>query len=219
MLGPAVTAAKADAASAARLVPIGVNHQPDFWDTATPDTRSMFADNARTIPLAFLTAPPPPPVTCDQLHQIKIPVLITYGGDTRAFYRIAAEDGGLYSRCHLSPCQAAAISQSFSSPTHSTGRCCNSLQRRVHGRNLGGQLRRGPLGSIYEHTHAEDCKRDWAQLPITSMLPVVVLIFGYCEIHDLYVNWLLVVFWAIKVRSLRRPPCPNFQSSPSVSSC
>jgi pimeloyl-ACP methyl ester carboxylesterase len=92
MLGPAVTAAKAgDAASAARLVPIGVNHQPDFWDTATPDTRSMFADNARTIPLAFLTAPPPPPVTCDQLHQIKIPVLITYGGDTRAFYRIAAE--------------------------------------------------------------------------------------------------------------------------------
>ena len=63
MLAPAIAAAKAgDAAGAARLVPIGVNHQPDFWDTATPDTRSMFADNARTIPLAFITAPPPPPM-------------------------------------------------------------------------------------------------------------------------------------------------------------
>jgi pimeloyl-ACP methyl ester carboxylesterase len=92
MLAPAIAAAKAgDAAGAARLVPIGVNHQPDFWDTATPGTRSMFADNARTIPLVFFTAPPPPPMTCDKLRQIKIPALMTYGGDTRPFYRIAAE--------------------------------------------------------------------------------------------------------------------------------
>jgi len=54
MLAPAIAAAKAgDIAGAARLVPIGVNNQPDFWDAATPDTRAMFADNARTIPLAF----------------------------------------------------------------------------------------------------------------------------------------------------------------------
>jgi pimeloyl-ACP methyl ester carboxylesterase len=92
MLAPMIAAAKAgDVAGVARLVPIGVNHQPDFWDTATPDIRSMFADNARTIPLAFLTASPPPPIACDQLGQIKIPALITYGGDTRAFYRIAAQ--------------------------------------------------------------------------------------------------------------------------------
>jgi hypothetical protein len=70
MLAPAIGAAKAgDAAGAARLVPIVVNHQPDFWGTATPDTRSMFADNARTIPLVFITAPPPPPMTCDQLRR------------------------------------------------------------------------------------------------------------------------------------------------------
>jgi pimeloyl-ACP methyl ester carboxylesterase len=92
MLGPAVAAAKAgDVASASRLVPIGVNHQPDFWDTATSDTQSMFADNARTIPLAFITAPPPPAMTCDQLRQVKIPALMTYGGDTRASFRIATE--------------------------------------------------------------------------------------------------------------------------------
>jgi len=92
MLGAALAAAKAgDVAGAARLVPVGVNHQPDFWDSASADTRSMFADNARTIPLAFFTAPPPPPMTCDQLRQLKIPALMTYGADTWPFYRISAE--------------------------------------------------------------------------------------------------------------------------------
>ena len=44
VLAPAIAAAKAgDVAGAARLTPIGVNHQPDFWDTTTPDIRSMFA--------------------------------------------------------------------------------------------------------------------------------------------------------------------------------
>jgi len=90
-VGPAIAAAKAgDFAGAARLTPIGVNHQPDFWDTATPEVRSMFLDNARTWTLS-LAAPPQPPITCDMLRQLEIPVLITYGEDTRTFFRIAAE--------------------------------------------------------------------------------------------------------------------------------
>ena len=90
-VGPAIAAAKAgDFAAAARLTPIGVNHQPDFWDTTTPEIRSMFLDNARTWTLA-LAAPPPPKITCDMLHQIKIPVLITVGADTRTYYHVAAE--------------------------------------------------------------------------------------------------------------------------------
>jgi pimeloyl-ACP methyl ester carboxylesterase len=90
-VGPAIAAAKAgDMTGAARLTPTGVNHQPDFWDTTTPEIRTMFLDNARTW-TPSLAAPPQPPITCDMLHQIKIPVLITYGEDTRLFYRIAAE--------------------------------------------------------------------------------------------------------------------------------
>ena len=90
-LAPAIAAAKAgDFAGAARLTPIGVNHQPDFWDTTTPEIRTMFLDNARTW-APSLAAPPQPPITCDMLRQIKIPVLITFGQDTRSFYRIAAE--------------------------------------------------------------------------------------------------------------------------------
>jgi pimeloyl-ACP methyl ester carboxylesterase len=92
MMGPAIAAAKAgDLTQASRLVPVGVNHQADFWDSASPAMASMFSDNARTIKLAFLKAPPPPPMTCDQLRQFKVPTLITYGSDTRLFYRIAAE--------------------------------------------------------------------------------------------------------------------------------
>lgn len=30
-------------------------------------------------------------MTCDQLRQIKIPALMTYGGDTRSFFRIATK--------------------------------------------------------------------------------------------------------------------------------
>ena len=79
-----------DIVTAARLVPMLANNQPDFFDTASPDIRSMFQDNARTVPL-LLAAPPPPPITCDQLRQLKIPALMTYGADTRPFYRISAE--------------------------------------------------------------------------------------------------------------------------------
>jgi pimeloyl-ACP methyl ester carboxylesterase len=90
-LGPAIAAAKAgDFAGAARLTPIGVNNQPDFWETTTPEIRTMFLDNARTWKPA-LTAPPQPPITCEMLHQIKIPVLITVGRETRPLYRIASE--------------------------------------------------------------------------------------------------------------------------------
>ena len=91
MLGPAIAASKAgDVAAVARLVPAGVNNQPDVFDALTPDLRSMFLENARTFALV-ISAPPPPPITCDQLRQIKLPVLITHGEITRSFYRIASE--------------------------------------------------------------------------------------------------------------------------------
>lgn len=55
----------------------------------------MFLDNARTVPL-HVGAPVPPPITCDQLGQIKVPVAIVKGELTRAFFRIAADTA---SRC------------------------------------------------------------------------------------------------------------------------
>lgn len=91
MLGPTIAASKAgDVAGVARLAPAGVNNQPDFFDTATPEIRSMFLDNARTLTL-LLAAPPPPPITCDQLRQIKMSALIARGEATRTLFRISTE--------------------------------------------------------------------------------------------------------------------------------
>ena len=89
-LAPAIAAAKAGDPSAVLLVPVGVNHQPDLWDSAPPEMRSMFLDNARSWTLA-VASPPPPPITCDMLRQIKVPALMTYDEETRPIYRIAAE--------------------------------------------------------------------------------------------------------------------------------
>jgi len=134
-LGPAVAAVKAgDFARAARLTPIGVNHQPDFWETTTPEVRTMFLDNARTWRLA-LAAPPQPAITCDQLHQITMPVLITVGGDRRPYFHIAAEGAASCIPAAQFLTVPGRHLESFSSPRRSMRRCCNSLQRRVHDRS------------------------------------------------------------------------------------
>lgn len=55
----------------------------------------MFLDNARTVPL-HVGAPAPPPITCDQLGQIKVPMAIVKGELTRPFFRIATDTASRY---------------------------------------------------------------------------------------------------------------------------
>ena len=136
MMGPVIAALKAgDVPAVARLVPAGVNNQPDFFETAPPEIRSMFLDNARTVKL-LLAAPPPPPITCDQLRQIKIPVLISRGEATRTTFRISTEGAAIvFPGLSLPSYPAAAISRWSSSPRRSTRHCCNSSQRRARNRS------------------------------------------------------------------------------------
>jgi pimeloyl-ACP methyl ester carboxylesterase len=96
MVGPAAGASKAgDTAGAVRLFFDGVNGQPGTFETLPPAARSIFLDNARTIPLHF-GAPPPPALSCAQLGQIKVPVTVAKGELTRASFRIPADTA---SRC------------------------------------------------------------------------------------------------------------------------
>lgn len=91
MLTPVIAAAKSgDLELAARLTPGAVNNQPDAWETLSPNIQTMFRDNARTW-TAALTAPPQPPLTCDMLHQMKMPTLITRGADTRATFALTSD--------------------------------------------------------------------------------------------------------------------------------
>ena len=96
MVTPAATASQAgDNAGAVRLFTDGVIGLAGAFDKLSPALRSMFLDNARTVPL-HVGAPSPPPITCDQLGQIKVPVAIVKGELTRPFFRIAADTA---SRC------------------------------------------------------------------------------------------------------------------------
>jgi pimeloyl-ACP methyl ester carboxylesterase len=96
MAGPAISASKAgDTAGAVRLVFDGVNGQPGIFETLSPAARSALLDNARTVPV-FFSAPPPTPISCADLGQIKVPVAVSKGELTRPFYRIVADTA---SRC------------------------------------------------------------------------------------------------------------------------
>ena len=91
MLGPVVAAAKAgDLVGAAQMVPDRVTGMPGTFAALPPTVQASLVDNARIFKVSF-AAPPPPKVTCEQLGQIRAPTAIVRGGDTRAFYRIAAD--------------------------------------------------------------------------------------------------------------------------------
>jgi pimeloyl-ACP methyl ester carboxylesterase len=96
MVGPAFAAVKAgDHAAAVRVFMDSVNGQPGTYDAFPSATRAIMLDNARMLPLLF-AAPPPPPISCAQLGQIKVPVMIARGELTRPIYRIMADTA---SRC------------------------------------------------------------------------------------------------------------------------
>src|SRR5436190_21798186 len=46
--------------------------------------------NGRTLPLLF-AAPPPPPISCEDLGKLDFPVSFVVGQDTRAFYKVVSK--------------------------------------------------------------------------------------------------------------------------------
>ena len=46
--------------------------------------------NSRMLPLLF-AAPPPPQITCEDLHRLQVPVSLALGAASRTFYNIAAK--------------------------------------------------------------------------------------------------------------------------------
>ena len=96
MAGPAAAAVKTgDLTGAVKILFNAVNDQANLFDTVAPAVRTMLLDNARTLPASF-AAPPPPPITCEQLARIKVPTAVAVGELTRPFYKIAA---GSVARC------------------------------------------------------------------------------------------------------------------------
>lgn len=96
IFGPAAKASAAgDQAAAVEAFMDGANGQPGSFAALPAAVRAMMLDNARMLPLLF-AAPPPPPISCEQLGQLRMPAAIARGELTRPFYRICADAA---SRC------------------------------------------------------------------------------------------------------------------------
>lgn len=61
------------------------------FETLPEAARGMFLDNAHTVPKLF-GAPPPTPMTCDDLGGVQAPVLILWGTETLPFFEAAARE-------------------------------------------------------------------------------------------------------------------------------
>lgn len=88
--GPVAAAIKAgDETVAAKTLVDSVENKPGSFDAAPPVNQQIILDNART--LAPMFASQSPPITCRQLSQIKVPVGIAIGAQTRPFFAISAD--------------------------------------------------------------------------------------------------------------------------------
>lgn len=85
-------AAKAgDAAQAAKLFFDWVNNQgAGALDKQPEALRQMVLDNARTVPV-FLSAAPPPAVSCATLGAMKVPTIVVGGEQTRRYFSLMNE--------------------------------------------------------------------------------------------------------------------------------
>ena len=64
---------------------------PGGFETLPEGARTMFLDNAHTIPKHF-GSPPPTPMTCEDLGEIEAPVLILWGTETLPYFEAVAKE-------------------------------------------------------------------------------------------------------------------------------
>src|SRR5262249_6018113 len=75
---------------AVRLAVDGVNDRDGDFQRLPPGMQAILLESGRALPPMF-AAPPPPPIACEDLGRLGMPVTIAVGGDSRVFYRTVAE--------------------------------------------------------------------------------------------------------------------------------
>jgi pimeloyl-ACP methyl ester carboxylesterase len=90
ILGPLVAAVQTGDNAAAVKAFTDSASQPGTFDSLPQAVRTMMLENARMLPL-LIAAPPAPPVTCEQLAQIQVPVALVRGELSRPLFRINAD--------------------------------------------------------------------------------------------------------------------------------
>jgi pimeloyl-ACP methyl ester carboxylesterase len=75
--------------TAVRLFMDGVNAQDGAFENLPSHVQAIMFDNARMLPLLFTA--PAPQLTCEDLGRLKTAVVVAIGGESRTFYKIAAD--------------------------------------------------------------------------------------------------------------------------------
>ena len=94
ILGPLVGAVQSgDNAAAVKVFTdrASTKEPGSTFDTLPQNIKTMMLENARMLPLLISAPQGQPPVTCEQLGQIKVPVAIVLGEHSRDLFRINAE--------------------------------------------------------------------------------------------------------------------------------
>ena len=92
--GPTAAALKAgNQAAAAKALIDGVQNKAGSFEAASESMRTLWFDNARTLDPLF-SSPQLPPLSCQQLAQLKMPVALARGALTRPYFVILTEAAG-----------------------------------------------------------------------------------------------------------------------------
>jgi pimeloyl-ACP methyl ester carboxylesterase len=90
--GPAMDALKrGDEPQALRLVLDAVDGRAGTLERWPPAAAAVARDNARTLPLEFFDSEAAPPMGCEQLGRLRLPVAVARGELTRVSYRLMAD--------------------------------------------------------------------------------------------------------------------------------
>ena len=88
--GPAVKAMQdGDNVASVRELIDAVGERKGYFDAQPAAMKAVQLDSARTMPMLF--AGKAPPITCDQLGQIRPPVAMVRGADVRPFFKLTAD--------------------------------------------------------------------------------------------------------------------------------
>ena len=85
-----VALAQGDSVAAARLLVDWTNDAPGTFASLDEDHRVQALANARALALP-LAAPTPPPLGCDEVGRLTLPVLVLEGESTNPFYRLSGD--------------------------------------------------------------------------------------------------------------------------------
>jgi pimeloyl-ACP methyl ester carboxylesterase len=80
---------RGDCNAGVRALIDGSGQAEGYFESQSPERQQVQLDSARVLPL-LLSQPPPPPLGCDDLRRVRVPVTVAWGELTRPFFGVVS---------------------------------------------------------------------------------------------------------------------------------